>query len=193
MGPGVLPGWPAFSSCPWSLLSPQEALLVALKSLPSGTLLNLASFGADIKPLFPSSRLCSNVSITGKSWVPTNCSLLSSQLPDSVWGLVSQRTAARPALCADRRRCGVPVSTLADCGQTLVAPTCWQPWAGRWHSPSTTATLASCSSSLVQQWAMQAGSSGWCAGRPAPSGTAPALRQVSLFSQCSLNPLCCFH
>ncbi|XP_057886962.1 von Willebrand factor A domain-containing protein 5B2 isoform X3 [Melospiza georgiana] len=38
----------------------KEALLVALKSLPSGTLLNLASFGADIKPLFPSSRLCSN-------------------------------------------------------------------------------------------------------------------------------------
>ncbi|XP_039412918.1 von Willebrand factor A domain-containing protein 5B2 isoform X2 [Corvus cornix cornix] len=38
----------------------KEALLVALKSLPSGTLLNVASFGTDIKPLFPSSRLCSN-------------------------------------------------------------------------------------------------------------------------------------
>ncbi|KAM9007499.1 von Willebrand factor A domain-containing protein 5B2 isoform 1-T1 [Ara ararauna] len=38
----------------------KEALLVALKSLPSGTLLNVASFGADVKPLFPSSRLCSN-------------------------------------------------------------------------------------------------------------------------------------
>ncbi|RMC02021.1 hypothetical protein DUI87_21183 [Hirundo rustica rustica] len=38
----------------------KEALLVALKSLPSGTLLNLASFGADVRPLFPSSRLCSN-------------------------------------------------------------------------------------------------------------------------------------
>ncbi|XP_069648659.1 von Willebrand factor A domain-containing protein 5B2 isoform X1 [Haliaeetus albicilla] len=38
----------------------KEALLVALKSLPSGTLLNIAGFGADIKPLFPSSRLCSN-------------------------------------------------------------------------------------------------------------------------------------
>ncbi|TRZ23045.1 hypothetical protein HGM15179_004084 [Zosterops borbonicus] len=38
----------------------KEALLVALKSLPSGTLLNLASFGTDIKPIFPSSRLCSN-------------------------------------------------------------------------------------------------------------------------------------
>ncbi|KAM9275173.1 LOW QUALITY PROTEIN: von Willebrand factor A domain-containing protein 5B2 [Cariama cristata] len=38
----------------------KEALLVALKSLPSGTLLNVAGFGTDIKPLFPSSRLCSN-------------------------------------------------------------------------------------------------------------------------------------
>ncbi|XP_068001251.1 von Willebrand factor A domain-containing protein 5B2 isoform X3 [Melanerpes formicivorus] len=38
----------------------KEALLVALKSLPSGTLLNVASFGTDVKPLFPSSRLCSN-------------------------------------------------------------------------------------------------------------------------------------
>ncbi|XP_061308327.1 von Willebrand factor A domain-containing protein 5B2 isoform X2 [Pezoporus flaviventris] len=38
----------------------KEALLVALKSLPSGTLLNVASFGADVKPLFLSSRLCSN-------------------------------------------------------------------------------------------------------------------------------------
>lgn len=160
MGPGVLPGWPAFGFSSWSLLSPQEALLVALKSLPSGTLLNLASFGTDIKPIFPSSRLCSNVSITGKSWVSSNPSLSSSQLPDLRWGLVSRGTTARPGLCADRRHCGVPVSTSVDCGQTLVAPTCWQPWAGHWHSPSTTATLASCSSSPVQQWAMQAGSSG---------------------------------
>ncbi|XP_051482933.1 von Willebrand factor A domain-containing protein 5B2 [Apus apus] len=38
----------------------KEALLVALKSLPSGTLLNVASFSAEVKPLFPSSRLCSN-------------------------------------------------------------------------------------------------------------------------------------
>ncbi|XP_071422334.1 von Willebrand factor A domain-containing protein 5B2 isoform X2 [Pithys albifrons albifrons] len=38
----------------------KEALLVALKSLPSRTLLNVASFGVDVKPLFPSSRLCSN-------------------------------------------------------------------------------------------------------------------------------------
>ncbi|KAM9378756.1 von Willebrand factor A domain-containing protein 5B2 [Phaethornis superciliosus] len=38
----------------------KEALLVATKSLPSGTLLNVAGFGAEVKPLFPSSRLCSN-------------------------------------------------------------------------------------------------------------------------------------
>ncbi|XP_053931050.1 von Willebrand factor A domain-containing protein 5B2 isoform X2 [Cuculus canorus] len=38
----------------------KEALLVALKSLPSETLFNIAGFGTDIKPLFPSSRLCSN-------------------------------------------------------------------------------------------------------------------------------------
>ncbi|XP_017665984.1 PREDICTED: von Willebrand factor A domain-containing protein 5B2 [Lepidothrix coronata] len=51
--------------CSSSMSSPdlekvKEALLVALKSLPSGTLLNIAGFGADVKPLFPSSRLCSN-------------------------------------------------------------------------------------------------------------------------------------
>ncbi|XP_052542169.1 von Willebrand factor A domain-containing protein 5B2 isoform X1 [Tympanuchus pallidicinctus] len=38
----------------------KEALLVALKSLPPGTLLNMATFGTDLHPLFPSSRLCSN-------------------------------------------------------------------------------------------------------------------------------------
>lgn len=38
----------------------KEALLVALKSLPPGTLLNMATFGTDLQPLFPSSRLCSN-------------------------------------------------------------------------------------------------------------------------------------
>ncbi|XP_015727258.1 von Willebrand factor A domain-containing protein 5B2 isoform X2 [Coturnix japonica] len=38
----------------------KEALLVALKSLPPGTLLNMATFGAELQPLFPSSRLCSN-------------------------------------------------------------------------------------------------------------------------------------
>ncbi|XP_014795333.1 PREDICTED: von Willebrand factor A domain-containing protein 5B2 isoform X2 [Calidris pugnax] len=38
----------------------KEALLVALKSLPARTLLNIASFSADVQPLFASSRLCSN-------------------------------------------------------------------------------------------------------------------------------------
>jgi len=42
-------------------------MLVALRSLPSGTLLNIAGFGTDVKPLFPSSRLCSNVSAAGQS------------------------------------------------------------------------------------------------------------------------------
>uniref|UniRef100_A0A8C3HQ36 von Willebrand factor A domain containing 5B2 n=1 Tax=Chrysemys picta bellii TaxID=8478 RepID=A0A8C3HQ36_CHRPI len=39
------------------------ALLVAVKSLPSGTLLNIAGFGSHIKPLFPASKPCSNVSV----------------------------------------------------------------------------------------------------------------------------------
>ncbi|KAM9127426.1 von Willebrand factor A domain-containing protein 5B2 [Pangshura tecta] len=38
----------------------KEALLVAMKSLPSGTLLNIAGFGSHIKPLFPASKPCSN-------------------------------------------------------------------------------------------------------------------------------------
>uniref|UniRef100_A0A663MVG7 von Willebrand factor A domain containing 5B2 n=1 Tax=Athene cunicularia TaxID=194338 RepID=A0A663MVG7_ATHCN len=38
-----------------------------VKSLPSGTLLNIAGFSTEVKPLFPSSRLCSNVSATGKA------------------------------------------------------------------------------------------------------------------------------
>ena len=91
-------------------------------------------------------------------------------------GLVSRGTAARPALRAGRRRCGVPASTLAGCGRTRAAPTCWQPWAGRWHSPSTMATPASSSSSPTRQQATWAGFSGWCAGRPALSGMAPAPR-----------------
>uniref|UniRef100_A0A8B9FEG4 von Willebrand factor A domain containing 5B2 n=1 Tax=Amazona collaria TaxID=241587 RepID=A0A8B9FEG4_9PSIT len=45
--------------CSSTMSSPD---LDKVKSLPSGTLLNVASFGADVKPLFPSSRLCSNVS-----------------------------------------------------------------------------------------------------------------------------------
>uniref|UniRef100_A0A674J8Q3 von Willebrand factor A domain containing 5B2 n=1 Tax=Terrapene triunguis TaxID=2587831 RepID=A0A674J8Q3_9SAUR len=39
------------------------ALLVAVKSLPSGTLLNIAGFGSHIKPLFPASKPCTNVSV----------------------------------------------------------------------------------------------------------------------------------
>uniref|UniRef100_K7GAM2 von Willebrand factor A domain containing 5B2 n=1 Tax=Pelodiscus sinensis TaxID=13735 RepID=K7GAM2_PELSI len=38
----------------------KEALLVAVKSLPSGTLLNIAGFGSHIKALFPASKPCSN-------------------------------------------------------------------------------------------------------------------------------------
>ncbi|XP_074860240.1 von Willebrand factor A domain-containing protein 5B2 [Carettochelys insculpta] len=38
----------------------KEALLVAVKSLPAGTLLNIAGFGSHIKPLFPASKPCSN-------------------------------------------------------------------------------------------------------------------------------------
>uniref|UniRef100_A0A674J345 von Willebrand factor A domain containing 5B2 n=1 Tax=Terrapene triunguis TaxID=2587831 RepID=A0A674J345_9SAUR len=41
----------------------KEALLVAVKSLPSGTLLNIAGFGSHIKPLFPASKPCTNVSV----------------------------------------------------------------------------------------------------------------------------------
>lgn len=178
MGPGMLHGWPVLSSPPRSLLSPQEALLVALKSLPSRTLLNIAGFGADVKPLFPSSRLCSNVSAAGKSPPPAPlCPPHLLWLPAMGSGLASRGTAARPALRAGRRRCGEPVSILAGCEQTWAAPTCWQPWAGRWRSPSTTATPASSSSSPTRRQATRAGSSGWCAGRPAPSGMAPALQR----------------
>ncbi|XP_006260857.4 von Willebrand factor A domain-containing protein 5B2 [Alligator mississippiensis] len=38
----------------------KEGLLVAVKSLPSGSLLNIAGFGSNIKPLFPASKPCSN-------------------------------------------------------------------------------------------------------------------------------------
>uniref|UniRef100_A0A8C0IT27 von Willebrand factor A domain containing 5B2 n=1 Tax=Chelonoidis abingdonii TaxID=106734 RepID=A0A8C0IT27_CHEAB len=37
--------------------------IIRIKSLPSGTLLNIAGFGSHIKPLFPASKLCSNVSV----------------------------------------------------------------------------------------------------------------------------------
>uniref|UniRef100_A0A7M4EZC9 von Willebrand factor A domain containing 5B2 n=1 Tax=Crocodylus porosus TaxID=8502 RepID=A0A7M4EZC9_CROPO len=39
-----------------------KGLLVAVKSLPSGSLLNIAGFGSNVKPLFPASKPCSNVS-----------------------------------------------------------------------------------------------------------------------------------
>lgn len=45
-------------------LFPQEAMVVALKSLPSGTMLNIVGFGTTIKPLFTSSKLCTDVSFT---------------------------------------------------------------------------------------------------------------------------------
>lgn len=36
--------------------------MVALKSLPPGTMLNIVGFGTTIKPLFTSSKLCTDVS-----------------------------------------------------------------------------------------------------------------------------------
>uniref|UniRef100_A0A665TR09 von Willebrand factor A domain containing 5B2 n=1 Tax=Echeneis naucrates TaxID=173247 RepID=A0A665TR09_ECHNA len=39
-----------------------SAMVVALKSLPSGTMLNIVGFGTTIKPLFTSSKLCTDVS-----------------------------------------------------------------------------------------------------------------------------------
>uniref|UniRef100_A0A3Q2PYI8 von Willebrand factor A domain-containing protein 5B1 n=1 Tax=Fundulus heteroclitus TaxID=8078 RepID=A0A3Q2PYI8_FUNHE len=44
--------------------SMQEAMAVALKSLPSGTMFNIVGFGTTIKPLFTSSKLCTDVSLT---------------------------------------------------------------------------------------------------------------------------------
>uniref|UniRef100_A0A8D2L4A4 von Willebrand factor A domain containing 5B2 n=1 Tax=Varanus komodoensis TaxID=61221 RepID=A0A8D2L4A4_VARKO len=38
----------------------KDALLVAVKSLPSGSLLNVAGFGSNIKPIFPSSKPCNS-------------------------------------------------------------------------------------------------------------------------------------
>jgi len=46
--------------CPFMV--PQDAMVVALKSLPPGTVLNLVGFGTTIKPLFTSSKLCTDVS-----------------------------------------------------------------------------------------------------------------------------------
>ncbi|XP_014188537.1 von Willebrand factor A domain-containing protein 5B1 isoform X2 [Haplochromis burtoni] len=42
----------------------KEAMVVALKSLPSGTMLNIVGFGTTIKPLFTSSKLCTDVTLT---------------------------------------------------------------------------------------------------------------------------------
>uniref|UniRef100_A0A3Q2PYN1 von Willebrand factor A domain-containing protein 5B1 n=1 Tax=Fundulus heteroclitus TaxID=8078 RepID=A0A3Q2PYN1_FUNHE len=39
-------------------------MAVALKSLPSGTMFNIVGFGTTIKPLFTSSKLCTDVSLT---------------------------------------------------------------------------------------------------------------------------------
>uniref|UniRef100_A0A3B4ANT0 VWFA domain-containing protein n=1 Tax=Periophthalmus magnuspinnatus TaxID=409849 RepID=A0A3B4ANT0_9GOBI len=40
-----------------------EAMVVALKSLPSGTTLNIVGFGTTVKPLFSMSRLCTDVTL----------------------------------------------------------------------------------------------------------------------------------
>uniref|UniRef100_A0A3Q4BAH4 VWFA domain-containing protein n=1 Tax=Mola mola TaxID=94237 RepID=A0A3Q4BAH4_MOLML len=40
-----------------------EAMVVALKSLPSGTKLNVVGFGTTIKPLFTASKLCTDVTV----------------------------------------------------------------------------------------------------------------------------------
>ncbi|XP_076000849.1 von Willebrand factor A domain-containing protein 5B1 [Genypterus blacodes] len=41
----------------------KEGMVVALKSLPAGTLLNIVGFGTTIKPLFASSKLCTDVTL----------------------------------------------------------------------------------------------------------------------------------
>uniref|UniRef100_A0A3Q2YGH5 von Willebrand factor A domain containing 5B2 n=1 Tax=Hippocampus comes TaxID=109280 RepID=A0A3Q2YGH5_HIPCM len=41
----------------------REALVVALKSLPSGTLLNIVGFSTPMKPLFSASKLCTDVTL----------------------------------------------------------------------------------------------------------------------------------
>ncbi|XP_058492573.1 von Willebrand factor A domain-containing protein 5B1 isoform X3 [Solea solea] len=42
----------------------KEAMVVALKSIPSGSMLNIVGFGTTIKPLFTSSKLCTDVTLT---------------------------------------------------------------------------------------------------------------------------------
>lgn len=80
---------------------------MALKSLPSGTLLNVAGFSANVKPLFPSSRLCSNVSATRQS---TPCSPLS-PLPAPWLGV----RAGGPGVRCDAR---------SPCAQETLRRTC---------------------------------------------------------------------
>ncbi|XP_034411271.1 von Willebrand factor A domain-containing protein 5B1 [Cyclopterus lumpus] len=41
----------------------KDAMVVALKSLPPGTMLNVVGFGTTIKPLFTSSKLCTDVTL----------------------------------------------------------------------------------------------------------------------------------
>ncbi|XP_059543172.1 von Willebrand factor A domain-containing protein 5B2 isoform X1 [Myotis daubentonii] len=43
-----------------SSVAHKDALVLAVKSLPSQTLINLATFGTAVQPLFPESRLCSD-------------------------------------------------------------------------------------------------------------------------------------
>ena len=52
-----LPVYFLFTSCP-----KQEGMVVALKSLPPGTMLNIVGFGTSIKALFSTSKLCTDVS-----------------------------------------------------------------------------------------------------------------------------------
>uniref|UniRef100_A0A3P9MD99 von Willebrand factor A domain containing 5B2 n=1 Tax=Oryzias latipes TaxID=8090 RepID=A0A3P9MD99_ORYLA len=41
----------------------KEAMVLALKSLPAGTMLNIVGFGTTVKPLFTSSKLCTDVTL----------------------------------------------------------------------------------------------------------------------------------
>lgn len=123
-GWGLSPSGRPSAAPPVPLPPPQEALLVALKSLPSGTLLNIAGFGSDVQPLFPSSRLCSNVSAAGGSTAPVP-SILLTPTP-SPW-LLSVPRAVHLSIRAYRRRCTAPAGTWASCGWPRVAPTSWRP------------------------------------------------------------------
>lgn len=41
----------------------QEGMLVAIKSLPSSAVVNIAGFGTVVKPLYTSSKPCADVSV----------------------------------------------------------------------------------------------------------------------------------